>query len=114
MRRSSAGNRDIPQPSPKLGMPHWKASFSVPPKRQATPNRLQLSVTSFYDAVQKASGFFFVFYTGRRGGFCASFAAVFACFIHQLLKLIEVGGAWICLVADNECRRSINKYALTD
>jgi hypothetical protein len=63
-------------------MPHWKASFSALPKWQATPNRLWLSVTSFYDAVQKASGFFFVFYTGRRGSFRTSFAAVFACFVY--------------------------------
>ena len=51
-------------------------------KRQDTPNEPLLSVTSFYDAVQKASGFFFVFCTGRRGGFRTSFAALFASFIH--------------------------------
>ena len=51
-------------------------------KRQDTPNELSLSVTSFYDAVQKTSGFFFVFCTGRRGGFRTSFAALFASFIH--------------------------------
>ena len=81
MRRSSAENRSTPSFAEAEARFLEISIVQRTAKRQDTPNELLLSVTSFYDAVQKTSGLFFVFCTGRRG-FRTSFAALFASFIH--------------------------------